>query len=199
MNPCVFSVIFFALRNQLQTLVVFTGHLAAKHNLLGCNFSKDLSYNSTLLVKYMLTCAGRLSGSEKMIELKLCLSYTMWISTHMTDGIPGCQDNWTLIRLSLIPTAMVAVGVDNSTRGTMCCVPLKLVPWVKRTGGPSDGDSLIRDSQVFYHSVRLKQIAFWAGIRWIHVDEYFFGSAAASQMSVRLLFSFQVSNPFSLI
>lgn len=109
-----------------------------------------------------------------MIELKQCLSYTMWISTHMTDGIPGCQDNWTLIRLSLIPTATV-VGVDNSTQGTMCCVPLKLVPWVKRTQGPSDGDTLIRDSQVFYHSVRLKQISFWGGMRCIHGSEYFLG------------------------
>lgn len=57
------------------------------------------------------------------------------------------------------------MGVDNPTRGTMCCAPLKLVPWVKRTRGPSDGDTLIRDSQVFYHSVRLKQISFQAAFR----------------------------------
>lgn len=89
--------------------------------------------------------------------------------------------------LSLIPTAVV-VGVDNSTQGTMCCVPLKLVPWVKRTPGPSDGDTLIRDSQVFYHSVRLKQISFWGGMRCIH------GSAAVSNDMCMCPFSFQVSN-----
>lgn len=110
--------------------------------------------------------AGGVSGSEKMIELKQCLGYTMWMSTHETDGISGCQDNWTLIHLPPVPAAVVVVGVgvvgvDNPTRGTMCCVPLKLVPWVKRTRGPSDGDTLIRDSQVFYHSVRLEQISFW--------------------------------------
>lgn len=148
----------------------------------------------------MLTWAGGLSGSEKMIELKLCLSYTMWISTHMTDGIPGCQDNWTLIRLSLIPTAMVVVmvvGVDNSTWGTMCCVPPKLVPWVKRTRGPSDGDTLIRDSQVFYHSVRLKQISFWGGIRCIHVGGYF-GVCCCQPDECMNPFSFQVSVSFKI-
>lgn len=127
---------------------------------------------------------GGLSGSEKMIELKQCLSYTMRISTHMTDGISGCQDNWTLIRLPLIPTAMVdvvvvGVRVDNSAQGTMCCVPLKLVPWVRRTWGPSDGDTLIRDSQVFYHSVRLKQISFWGGMSCVHVSECFVCAAAS--------------------
>lgn len=38
-----------------------------------------------------------------MIELKQRLSYTICISAHMTDGISGCQDNWTLICLPPIP------------------------------------------------------------------------------------------------
>lgn len=64
-------------------------------------------------------------------------------------------------------------GVDNAAQGTMCCAPLKLVPWVPRTRGPSDGDTLIRDSQVLYHSVRLKQISFLGGMSFVHVIEYF--------------------------
>lgn len=61
---------------------------------------QTFSFNSTL-VKYMLTrvCLAIEKKKEKKIELKQCLSYTMWISTHMTDGILGCQDNWTLILL----------------------------------------------------------------------------------------------------
>lgn len=55
---------------------------------------------------------------------------------------------------------MEVEGVEggNSAQGTMCCVPVKLVPRVKRTPGLSDGDTLIRDLQVFYHSVRSSQI-----------------------------------------
>lgn len=45
-------------------------------------------------------------------------------------------------------------------QSTMCCATLKLVPWVRRTWGPSDGDTLIRDSQVFYYSDRLEQVSF---------------------------------------
>lgn len=45
-------------------------------------------------------------------------------------------------------------------RSTMCCATLKLVPWVRRTWGLSDGDTLIRDSQVFYYSVRLELVSF---------------------------------------
>lgn len=73
-------------------------------------------------------------------------------------------------------------GVNNAAQGTMCCVLLKLVPWVKRTRSPSDGDTLIRDSQVFYHSVRLKQISFWGGMRYVHVIEYLCVCAALSQI-----------------
>lgn len=83
-----------------------------------------------------------------------------------------------------------AGGVDNSAQGTMCCVPLKLVPWVKRTRGPSDGDTLIRDSQVFYHSVRIKQISFWGGMSYVHVSEYFVCVLCC------FFFSVQVSNTF---
>ena len=77
-------------------------------------------------------------------------------------------------QLSLNPAPLPSRGgVDNSTQGTMCCAPLKLVPRVKRTQGPSDGDTLIRDSQVFYHPVTLKQISFRGGLRCVHVGEYF--------------------------
>lgn len=107
---------------------------------------------------WMLTPALAPSANEGMIELKQCTGYTMWIGAH---------DRWhrRLPRqLNLNPPALrgggAGRGVDNSTQGTMCCAPPKLVPWVKRTRGSSDGDTLIRDSQVFYHSVRLELDSF---------------------------------------
>lgn len=168
---------WIALRTRVVELCLKIYRLlcAAKQNPFGCNFSGNPSYSSTLLVKYMLLLMGGGPGIENMIELKQCLGYTVWISTHVTDGIAGCQDNWALIRPPSHPhhNGGGGGGVDNSTQGTMCCAPLKLVPRVKRTQGPSDGDTLIRHSQVFYHPVTLKQISFRGGMRCVHVGEYF--------------------------
>lgn len=110
----------------------------------------------------VLTPALAPSANEGMIELKQCPGYTTCFGAHdrWHRGLPR--------QLDLNPHAPAVAarrGVDNSTQGTMCCAPLKLVPWVKRTRGSSDGGILIRDSQVFYHSVRLGPISFWGGMR----------------------------------
>lgn len=91
---------WIALRTRVVELCLKIYRLlcAAKQNPFGCNFSGNPSYSSTLLVKYMLLLMGGGPGIENMIELKQCLGYTVWISTHVTDGIAGCQDNWALIR-----------------------------------------------------------------------------------------------------
>lgn len=67
-----------------------------------------------------------------------------------------------LIRLPLIPTALVAVvvGVIIQRRAPCAVSHSNWSPGSRGPRGPSDGDTVIRDLQVFYHSVRLEQISF---------------------------------------
>lgn len=141
----------------------------------------------------MLTPALAPSANEGMIELKQCTGYTMWIGAHdrWHRRLPG-QLNLNPPAPAVVVVVVVRRGVDNSTQGTMCCAPPKLVPWVKRTRGSSDGDTLIRDSQVFYHSVRLELDSFWCGMR--SVQEWMFSivEMSAINASIHLVFTLKL-------
>lgn len=139
------------------------------------------------------------SANEGMIELKQCTGYTMWIGAHdrWHRRLPR-QLNLNPPALAVAAAAVVVVrrGVDNSTQGTMCCAPPKLVPWVKRTRGSSDGDTLIRDSQVFYHSVRLELDSFWCGMRSVQEWTSSIVELSAINASIYLVFTLRLQEEY---